>query len=416
MLIDFFSKLDDDINIHSVAEVLKTGYAFLQEDPDSPQEEGMYRSTFLLELITSTHLSNIVGFVEVPEWDVWGMASGKTARLEHAVKFIAEGPIDVEQVLADMANSPDGKMKIKLPKVLDKHTGCKTSAPFQFSSANWNGDTAAYRESIWKRGQAFVRSVFTAMQAHKGTKNGTSDTNTDTRYTYFYITFELLWAGNGMFCQLFHEDPDSLQEEGMYHSTFLLELIASTHLSNIVGFVEVPGWDVWGMASGKNSEGVIAMASAALEHAVKFIAEGPIDVEQVLADMANSPDGKMKIKLPKVLNKHTGCKTSAPFQFSSANWNSDTAAYQESIRKRGQAFVHSVCTAAQAHKGTKNGTSDTNTDTRYTYFYITFELLRAGNGMFCQSFHVFILSFPHGSLMQDDVIDNPYTVTICGHI
>ncbi|KAF8837066.1 hypothetical protein BDN67DRAFT_1014158 [Paxillus ammoniavirescens] len=180
MLIDFFSKLDDDINIHSVAEVLKTGYAFLQEDPDSLQEEGMYHSTFLLELIASTHLSNIVGFVEVPGWDVWGMASGKnsegviamaSAALERAVKFIAKGTINVEQVLADMANSPDGKMKIKLPKVLNKHTGCKTSAPFQFSSANWNSDTAAYQESIRKRGQAFVHSVCTAAQAHKGTKN-----------------------------------------------------------------------------------------------------------------------------------------------------------------------------------------------------------------------------------------------------
>ncbi|KIK75807.1 hypothetical protein PAXRUDRAFT_29040 [Paxillus rubicundulus Ve08.2h10] len=164
MLIDFFSKLDVNVNILGVAKDLKTGYTFLQEDPDSPQEEGMFCSTFLLELIGSTHLSNITGFVE----------------LERAVKFIAKGIIDVEQVLADMANSPDSKMKIKLPKVLNKQTGRETLAPFQFLSANWNGDTAAYRESIQKRGQAFVRSIFAAAQAHKGIKTGTSNANTDT--------------------------------------------------------------------------------------------------------------------------------------------------------------------------------------------------------------------------------------------
>ncbi|KIK81740.1 hypothetical protein PAXRUDRAFT_155330 [Paxillus rubicundulus Ve08.2h10] len=153
MLIDFFSKLDDDVNVHGVAKDLKTGYTFLQEDPDSPQEEGMFHSTFLLELIGSTHLSNITGFVEVPGWDVWGMASGKngkgvitmaSAALECTVKFIAEGIIDVEQVLADMANSPNRKMKIKLQKVLNKQTRRETLAPFQFLSANWNGDMAAY--------------------------------------------------------------------------------------------------------------------------------------------------------------------------------------------------------------------------------------------------------------------------------
>ncbi|KAF9222236.1 hypothetical protein BS17DRAFT_839272 [Gyrodon lividus] len=182
MLIDFFSKLDDDVNIHGVAEDLMTSYAFLQEDPDFPQEEGMFRSTFLLELIGSTHLSNITGFVEVPRWDVQGMAREKngegiiamaSAALERAVKFIAQGTIDVEQVLADMANGPDSKMKIKLPKVLNKLTGHESSAPFQFLATNWNGDTAAYREAIQKRGQAFACSVFTAAQAHKGTKSGT---------------------------------------------------------------------------------------------------------------------------------------------------------------------------------------------------------------------------------------------------
>ena len=49
--------------------------------------------------------------------------------------------------------------------------------------------------------------------------------------------------------------------------------------------------------------------------------------------MVAGAEKKMKVKLPKVLNKQTGRETSAPFQFSSANWNSDTEAYKESIHK-----------------------------------------------------------------------------------
>ncbi|KAF9218821.1 hypothetical protein BS17DRAFT_863839 [Gyrodon lividus] len=204
MLIDFFSKLNDDLNIHGVAKDLMTSYAFLQEDPDFPQEEGMFCSTFLLELIGSTHLSNITGFVEVPRWDVQGMARGKNgegiiamalAALEHAVKFITKDTIDVKQVLADMANSPDGKMNIKLPKVLNKLTGRESSAPFQFSATHWNGDTAAYREAIQKRGQAFACSVFAAAQANKGTKSGTGsdadDCCTSTSCPSHYILLHL---------------------------------------------------------------------------------------------------------------------------------------------------------------------------------------------------------------------------------
>ncbi|KIK92037.1 hypothetical protein PAXRUDRAFT_26847 [Paxillus rubicundulus Ve08.2h10] len=112
-------------------------------------------------------------------------------------------------------------------------------------------------------------------------------------------------------------------------------------------FVEMPGWNMWGMASGKNGKDVITMVSAALEHTVRFITKDIIDVKQVLVDTANSLDGKVKIKLLKLLNNQTEHKHSASFQFSSANWNSDSGAYLESIQKRGQAFGCSIFTAAQ---------------------------------------------------------------------
>ena len=154
-----------------------------------------------------------------------------------------------------------------------------------------------------------------------------------------------------------------IDTEGLYHSTFLLELIAMAHLSSIAAYVHMPGWDTQAMAAGKNGEGVIVMASAAvsstlfhfsvlinchqLEHAIKFIVDGTIDVEQVLKDVANNADGKMKVKLLKVLNRAMGCVTSSAFQFLAVNWNSNTAAYQELIHKQGQVFVQAMFTATQ---------------------------------------------------------------------
>ena len=72
-----------------------------------------------------------------------------------------------------MATSTDKrKTKIKLPKVHNKQTSQETSAPFQFSSANWNADTEAYKESVHKQGQKFVKEIFAAVHAHKLVRNG----------------------------------------------------------------------------------------------------------------------------------------------------------------------------------------------------------------------------------------------------
>ena len=63
-------------------------------------------------------------------------------------------------------------MKVKLLKVLNKQTGWETSAPFQFSSANWNSDTEAYKESIHKQGEKLTKEIFAAAHAHKHVRNG----------------------------------------------------------------------------------------------------------------------------------------------------------------------------------------------------------------------------------------------------
>ncbi|KAG6379043.1 hypothetical protein JVT61DRAFT_11476 [Boletus reticuloceps] len=158
MMMNFFSQLNDDADIRTTAEYLKSEYCFLREDPDSLELAGMLRSVFLVELLARTHpVVASSEFVEISGWDLWAVAGGNNsagvialaaAALECAINFIAEGTIDVEKVLAEWASSADSKNKIKLPKVVNPLTGRGSSAPYQFSATHWSSDTTAYKESI----------------------------------------------------------------------------------------------------------------------------------------------------------------------------------------------------------------------------------------------------------------------------
>ncbi|KAG6374998.1 hypothetical protein JVT61DRAFT_3773 [Boletus reticuloceps] len=141
--------------------------------------------------------------------------------------------------------------------------------------------------------------------------------------------------------------------DGRFKSPFLYELLATIHLSNISGYIEVKGWNTKQLGLGKNGGGVIAIAAAALERAVEFIRDGVIDIEQVLVDMIDAPDGKMKVKLPKTLNKATGQETLTPYQFSASNWSAGTANYKLSVKRRGPEFVRSVFAEAQSRRNLK---------------------------------------------------------------
>lgn len=101
--------------------------------------------------------------------------------MERAVQFIKDGTINVEQVLADMADNPEGKMKFTLPRVLNRATGRDTSTPYMFSAANWSGDTASYRESITNKGATFVSETIAAAYCAKAkSSNNSSSTGGDT--------------------------------------------------------------------------------------------------------------------------------------------------------------------------------------------------------------------------------------------
>lgn len=76
-MIDFFSKLDEDVDVQTLAGEFLDDFKFLQEDPDDPSPNRCFRSMFILQLLASTHLNAISGFVDIPGWDTAAISEGR---------------------------------------------------------------------------------------------------------------------------------------------------------------------------------------------------------------------------------------------------------------------------------------------------------------------------------------------------
>lgn len=76
-----------------------------------------------------------------------------------------------------MLEANDGKMKIRLPKTLNKATGHETTTPYQFSVQKWNSHTNSYKQSIERRGPVFTCQVFAEVQTRRNQKHRTTDTD-----------------------------------------------------------------------------------------------------------------------------------------------------------------------------------------------------------------------------------------------
>ncbi|KAG1880081.1 hypothetical protein F4604DRAFT_1679198 [Suillus subluteus] len=132
-------------------------------------------------------------------------------------------------------------------------------------------------------------------------------------------------------CAFVYEDPDNISWETAYLSAFVLQMIVSTHLSAIVDHASVPALDTDKLALGKGMDSVIVLCVVALEHALKFVEDSIINVNEVLASMAT---GKFSVKLPVKCNKVTGKMSSGCYKFSFTNWHNETEAYMKSIGNR----------------------------------------------------------------------------------
>ncbi|KAG1727110.1 hypothetical protein EDB19DRAFT_1833188 [Suillus lakei] len=77
--------------------------------------------------------------------------------------------------------------------------------------------------------------------------------------------------------------------------------------------------------------GIIALSTTAIKCALNMFTENDLKVKQVLV---SGSQGKLAIKLPKVLNKTTGKMINAPFLFSEAHWTKVTTSFIKSISSK----------------------------------------------------------------------------------
>ena len=78
-MISYFAELFDDKATQDEAFHPHQSFYFLDENPTSglePTQKGYFKSHFLYELIGTTHLNDILGFVEINGWDMKLLALG----------------------------------------------------------------------------------------------------------------------------------------------------------------------------------------------------------------------------------------------------------------------------------------------------------------------------------------------------
>ncbi|KAG2149551.1 hypothetical protein BD769DRAFT_1381341 [Suillus cothurnatus] len=136
-----------------------------------------------------------------------------------------------------------------------------------------------------------------------------------------------------------YEDPDVIDKMKTFRSPFMLQLVATGHLQATIGHANVPALNTEALTASGIS-GVVGIAAAALERALKLIKDNVINIEDVLA--APPAQRKLMVKTPKVLNKATGKETSTAHAFSVNNWGPATHSFSKSARLKGKDIMSDI--------------------------------------------------------------------------
>ena len=94
MLISYFAELPNDTAIPATAVNLLKDYRFLDKDPEStaaPTQEGRFKLPFLYELVGTTHMSDITGYVPINGLTSKEYAMGKNGAGVIAIACAAVG-------------------------------------------------------------------------------------------------------------------------------------------------------------------------------------------------------------------------------------------------------------------------------------------------------------------------------------
>ncbi|KAG1846542.1 hypothetical protein F4604DRAFT_1688357 [Suillus subluteus] len=133
-----------------------------------------------------------------------------------------------------------------------------------------------------------------------------------------------------------YPNPDDIDKSATFHSAFVQELLATAHLSRILGHADVTVLNTDGLIK-YGFVGALGLCAVSLEHAFSLLADHTVTIDQ--GDDLGLPIAARRAhhKTPKTFNKAMGKETVSEHAFSIAKWKSKTDAFIHGAAKKGEA-------------------------------------------------------------------------------
>ncbi|KAG2073142.1 hypothetical protein BDR04DRAFT_1152495 [Suillus decipiens] len=145
-----------------------------------------------------------------------------------------------------------------------------------------------------------------------------------------------------------YPNPDEINENKTFCSTFVRELLATAHLSHILGHADVPALNTDCLAQ-SSIAGALGLCAVSLKHALDLIKDGIVSIDHLEDTDIPATLQKPCFKTPKTLNKITSKETSTEHTFQVIKWGSKTAAFICIAQKKGPEAIQLTASMAYKH-------------------------------------------------------------------
>ncbi|KAG1901073.1 uncharacterized protein F5891DRAFT_1187771 [Suillus fuscotomentosus] len=133
-----------------------------------------------------------------------------------------------------------------------------------------------------------------------------------------------------------YPNPDNIDKTETFRSVFVQELLATAHLSRILGHADVPVLNTRNLIK-HGFFRALGLCAVSLEHTFSLLADNTVTIDH--EDHLGLPitARRAHLKTPKTLNKATGKETVSEHPFSIAKWKSKTDTFICVAAKKGEA-------------------------------------------------------------------------------
>ncbi|KAG1892812.1 hypothetical protein F4604DRAFT_1564694, partial [Suillus subluteus] len=145
-----------------------------------------------------------------------------------------------------------------------------------------------------------------------------------------------------------YPNPDEIDKKETFRSTFVRELLATAHLSRILGHADVPALNTDRLAQ-SGIAGALGLCAVSLERAFDLIKDSIVSIDHLEDTDIPATSRKTRFKTPKTLNKVTGKETSTEHAFSVVKWGSKTTAFICAAQKKGPEAIQLTASMAYKH-------------------------------------------------------------------